>query len=274
MFRKACIYDADMNHGPNHNSRPAVTRNAFSMLELLVVLAIVAILLAIILPALEKAQETARVAVCGHNLHQIGISISSYATENNSALPAGPVTPSTIAPARAWNTIGGANVWLRSTQQFNGVGVLTKAWIKDPRVFICPFEDDNNLSVTLLANLNTPSGDAYTSYAYRQLDQNSSDRLNAPGTNGKNQPVRALMLDWQSKGPAPFANSSHDQDEYLNVLYIDGHVQSFSDPFENFGADDSAYAAMPASYLNRLDQIWVTADYAEGSDPAKAPQLP
>ncbi len=60
------------------NSR---TSKAFTLVELLVVVAIIALLISILLPALGKAQQIAREVVCRSNLHQVGISISMYTAE-------------------------------------------------------------------------------------------------------------------------------------------------------------------------------------------------
>ena len=66
---------------------PANISRAFTLIELLVVLAIIALLAALLLPALGRAKESARAAVCLSNLHQIGIALQLYVSENNNKLP-------------------------------------------------------------------------------------------------------------------------------------------------------------------------------------------
>ena len=60
---------------------------AFTLVELLVVIAIIAILAALLLPTLGRAKESARAIACLSNLHQIGIALQIYVSENNNKLP-------------------------------------------------------------------------------------------------------------------------------------------------------------------------------------------
>jgi prepilin-type processing-associated H-X9-DG protein len=57
------------------------------LIELLVVMAIIAILAGLLLPVLTRAKEAGRTAVCGNNLRQIGIASSLYSMDNKGALP-------------------------------------------------------------------------------------------------------------------------------------------------------------------------------------------
>jgi len=64
------------------------TSQAFTLVELLVVLAIIALLAALLLPVLGRAKESARATACLSNLHQVGVALQIYVSENNNKLPA------------------------------------------------------------------------------------------------------------------------------------------------------------------------------------------
>jgi prepilin-type N-terminal cleavage/methylation domain-containing protein/prepilin-type processing-associated H-X9-DG protein len=67
-------------------------QRAFTLVELLVVIGIIALLIALLMPALSKARRNARDVACQSNLRQIGLALNAYAADNKGSLPPGYVT--------------------------------------------------------------------------------------------------------------------------------------------------------------------------------------
>ncbi len=69
------------------NTLPARRLAAFTLIELLVVVAIIALLISILLPSLNRARDQAKQVVCGARLHDISISLASYENAFNRLPP-------------------------------------------------------------------------------------------------------------------------------------------------------------------------------------------
>src|SRR5262249_42779849 len=78
------------NTGPSQQPRPNKTIgiNGFTLVELLVVIGIIAILMSILLPALNRARAAGYAVKCAANLRAIGQALANYVADNKGTYPA------------------------------------------------------------------------------------------------------------------------------------------------------------------------------------------
>lgn len=112
-----------------NNSRPAL----FSLIELLVVVAIISLLAALLLPALGKAKDSAQTMVCASNMHQAQLAMSGYSCDNNGYFRGEAVSVSNVA-CGIWN---GYNTAAPTV----GVGILVKQnYLQSLDCLWCPLD--------------------------------------------------------------------------------------------------------------------------------------
>ena len=127
----------------NRPHRPA--KHAFTLVELLVVIGIIALLISILLPSLNAARRAASGIKCSSNLRQIGIGLTLYAQQSKQKFPASIIGHQTYS-VRAANQIGNAVNVTNGTvywwQRLQIEGLLPG--ISDPSKspFICPADQD------------------------------------------------------------------------------------------------------------------------------------
>lgn len=254
------------------------------MVELLVVVAIIALLIALLLPSLHQARAASRLAVCGGNLSQIGIAIHTYALENTGYIPRGPAPAHAfdfsghgIATNQLWNGGPVGPFPPPNPCQYNGAGSLLIASCPDPELLFCPADDTFNL-LREVPKIRSESS-AYGSYIYRQLDHLPADaatglldRLGANPVADVQIPVEALALDTISLGTDPYWHTNH-RGRSANILFRDAAVRRY-DNRAGCLALAGAVFPNPVAILAALDQLLTNADYAyRGGHPADAPPL-
>ena len=152
---------------------PRLRYRAFTVIELLVVLAVIALLCAIVLPAVQQAREAARQVQCKNNLHQIGVALHSYQSATGT-LPPGWImeTPVGRESQNGWGWLAMCLPQMEQAPLFNSINFgqhvgsssnLT-ARLTLVEAFMCPSEHvparvpyylDTNASSSMASMLNS-----------------------------------------------------------------------------------------------------------------------
>lgn len=229
------------------NPPPWSRRTGFTLVELLVVIGIIAILIAIIMPALQRARESAKAAVCLSQVHQLGLLLAAYVNDNNGWLP--PQANEEVdnfANASVYNAppVGGSNngynVFSELAASGGGVDALAAAWI-------CPSAYQNPNAETLTATFPNdtnymPNGAVIGHRISRitntsqviWLQENSFHWYALwlrPYSIGQTPPVYAGWCNVPSAQLGQTYSNVHNQTAFGrnngggNVAYVDGHAE-------------------------------------------------
>ena len=243
-------------------------RKGFTLVELLIVIAIIALLAALLLPALAATKEKALKAACLSNLRQIGIAVHCYAADNNSSIPYGPKAPPFTNPSDFYPSTGSPTslISLQSGDPV-GLGLLLQQYVsKQPKVLFCPATDQPLDMAAELAKvgLHQAQSGYYYRHAGNTLLHDPINATNAPehlrldslGLNRNGLPIRALAIDTSFLCPEDLATygvlkTTHHRQRFADILFSDSHVASRRNADGRFTVDVTSYGDI----MNSFDRI-------------------
>jgi prepilin-type N-terminal cleavage/methylation domain-containing protein len=134
-----------------------LARGGFTLIELLVVIAIISLLLAILVPSLNRARSAARRIVCSHNLKQVGVAVDMYVGDHDGYYPCAQDPVSTSPTYWLWMGRG----WRKWVQSY----LSTIVDVNTPSVLLCP------------ADRTDPAKYESTSYSYSMAFYHSPEQI-------------------------------------------------------------------------------------------------
>ena len=209
-------------------NRPhAIRRRGFSLVEMIVVLAVLATLAVLTWAGLSQARESAKLTQCTLNLRTIGVAFNVYASDHDGIYPPFPTKPDVSQGAYfICDVLGGGEPRWKYFGVLYGEGYLT-----DPRVFYCPAARPGYFDYASQWEAKSKASGGFSSlfrigYYQRIVD----DTFPVPGklraSEGK---LRVIMTDANSSENSLHRETANSTDNYprrgINVLFNDGHVK-------------------------------------------------
>jgi len=246
--------------------RFAFMRRGFTLIELLVVIAIIALLMAILMPSLEKARRQGRGIACAGNLKSMAYACVMYGDDYDYQFP--------YCHMVKIPDSGSYAIWNRRDKKDNGFvahGLLYyHGLIKDPHVFYCPANRDPTIRfgeaqvpgvgqgvgggwpATGTVPENVPSSQQFVQshYHYRSLWDGYKWRALNSAKDGAGMAFMSDVFTDPERGV-----KNHHKIGY-NVAYADGHSEFVKD--EEWGIEDAAGGQ--AYHVNHTlqDYVWKT----------------
>jgi prepilin-type N-terminal cleavage/methylation domain-containing protein len=208
-------------------------RSAFTLIELLVVIGIIAVLISILLPTLNKVRQQALNANCASNLRQIGQACQSYAADNKGCLPARFREGLQTYDQPFWSYLC-QDINNSKIPRFNCGLMYELKYIRTPEVFYCPggrAHPNHNYDSFPKPWLSDKSINYRTSYCYnphvafKTPGDSGSAKITAYPRVAKFPRTKALSLDClvDANKISHYSGGSERVPSW-NLLFIDGHV--------------------------------------------------
>ncbi len=239
-------------------------RSGFTMMDLMVSMAVISVLIALMLPAIARVRESTHKVICASNMRQLGMGVSVYAQDHRERLPGSVFLAPSRTNASSYPSpermdtvrLDGDEFTARRRSLWDGLGLLYGLeYVGAPNIYYCPSHTGNYRLEDAIDAWNQVQGqtEIIANYLYRGTGPDDSRVLY------NIDPTAALVTD----SLRSYEDLNHDGG--FNILQAGLAVNWFNDVGDQIAQDILSRSSGDDGGISDVNNVWSLLDGLPGA---------